>query len=71
VLLSVVTSFIVIALTYFQLAAEDHRWWWRSFLSGGCVGLFYYFNHSGMNGFLQVRRGSREGRRPGREVEKC
>jgi len=61
VLLSVVTSFIVIALTYFQLAAEDHRWWWRSFLSGGCVGLFiyaycffYYFNHSGMNGFLQT-----------------
>ena len=37
VLLTVVTSFIVIALTYFQLAAEDHRWWWRSFLSGGMV----------------------------------
>ena len=60
-LLTVVTSFIVIALTYFQLAAEDHRWWWRSFLSGGSVGLFiyaycffYYFNHSGMTGFLQT-----------------
>ena len=26
VLCSVVTSFIVIALTYFQLAVEDHRW---------------------------------------------
>ena len=61
VLLTIVTSFIVIALTYFQLAAEDHRWWWRSFLSGGMVGLFiyaycffYYLNHSGMNGFLQT-----------------
>lgn len=60
-LLVLVTAFIVIALTYFQLAAEDHRWWWRSFLSGGCVGLFiyaycffYYFNHSGMTGFLQT-----------------
>ncbi len=60
-LLTVVTSFIVIALTYFQLAAEDHRWWWRSFASGGSVGVFiyaycffYYFNHSGMTGFLQT-----------------
>lgn len=60
-LLTVVTAFITIALTYFQLAAEDHRWWWRSFLSGGSVGLFiyaycffYYFNHSGMTGFLQT-----------------
>ena len=26
VLCTVVTSFIVIALTYFQLAVEDHRW---------------------------------------------
>lgn len=60
-LLTLVTSFITIALTYFQLAAEDHRWWWRSFLSGGMVGIFiyaycffYYFNHSGMTGFLQT-----------------
>lgn len=60
-LLTVVTSFIVIALTYFQLASEDYRWWWRSFLSGGMVGVFiyaycffYYFNHSGMTGFLQT-----------------
>ena len=60
-LLTIVTSFIVIALTYFQLAAEDHKWWWRSFFSGGSVGMFiyaycffYYFNHSGMTGFLQT-----------------
>jgi hypothetical protein len=25
----VVTSLVSVALTYFQLAAEDHRWWWR------------------------------------------
>lgn len=60
-LLTLVTGFIVIAITYFQLTAEDHRWWWRSFLSGGMVGVFiyaycffYYFNHSGMTGFLQT-----------------
>jgi hypothetical protein len=41
-LLGIVTSFITIALTYFQLVAEDHHWWWRSFLSGGSVGLFIY-----------------------------
>ncbi len=29
-ILLIVTSFITIALTYFQLAAEDHRWWWRA-----------------------------------------
>merc|ERR1711898_35557 len=41
-ILLVVTSFITVALTYFQLAIEDHRWWWRSFLSGGSSGLFVY-----------------------------
>ncbi|GBG91531.1 hypothetical protein CBR_g52565 [Chara braunii] len=30
IILIIVTAFITIALTYFQLAVEDHRWWWRS-----------------------------------------
>ena len=34
-----VAGFICIALTYFQLAVEDHRWWWRSFLCGGSTGV--------------------------------
>jgi hypothetical protein len=25
----IVTAFVNVALTYFQLAAEDHEWWWR------------------------------------------
>lgn len=29
IILLIVTAFITIALTYFQLAAEDHQWWWR------------------------------------------
>jgi hypothetical protein len=38
IILIIVTAFITVALTYFQLAVEDHRWWWRSFLCGGSTG---------------------------------
>ena len=50
-ILIIVTSFITIALTYFQLAVEDYRWWWRSLFSGGSTGFFifaycfYYFRY--------------------------
>uniref|UniRef100_A0A0D6QSK4 Transmembrane 9 superfamily member n=1 Tax=Araucaria cunninghamii TaxID=56994 RepID=A0A0D6QSK4_ARACU len=61
IILIIVTAFITIALTYFQLAAEDHEWWWRSVLCGGSTGLFvfgycfyYYFARSDMTGFMQV-----------------
>ena len=60
-MLIIVTSFITVALTYFQLAIEDHRWWWRSLFSGGSTGFFvfaycffYYFHRSGMFGFMQT-----------------
>jgi len=59
-LLIIVTSFISVALLYFQLAREDHRWWWSTFINAGMAGLFiyaysffYYFHRSGMSGFLQ------------------
>ncbi|CAI9780877.1 unnamed protein product [Fraxinus pennsylvanica] len=61
VILLIVTAFITVALTYFQLAAEDHEWWWRSFLCGGSTGLFiyayclyYYYARSDMLGFMQT-----------------
>lgn len=61
VMLLIVTSFITIALIYFQLAREDHQWWWRSFLNGGATGLFilgysffYFFQRSEMDGFFQA-----------------
>ncbi len=38
IILIIVTAFITIALTYFQLAVEDHTWWWRSFMCGGSTG---------------------------------
>ncbi|KAA6422087.1 MAG: phagocytic receptor 1b-like [Trebouxia sp. A1-2] len=60
IILIIVTAFITIALTYFQLAVEDHAWWWRSFLCGGSTGLFvygyclyYYTARSDMSGFMQ------------------
>ncbi|CAK9161197.1 unnamed protein product [Ilex paraguariensis] len=61
IILLIVTAFITVALTYFQLAAEDHEWWWRSFLCGGSTGLFiygyclyYYYARSEMSGFMQT-----------------
>ena len=60
ILLVVVTSFITVALLYFQLAREDHRWWWAAYVNGGMTGIFiyaysfyYYFQRSGMTGILQ------------------
>ncbi|PRP81869.1 hypothetical protein PROFUN_08733 [Planoprotostelium fungivorum] len=42
IILLIVTACITIALTYFQLSMEDHRWWWNSFLNGGSTGIFIY-----------------------------
>jgi len=59
-ILLIVTSCITVALTYFQLSQEDHRWWWSSFFSGGSTAffiylyaIFYWFYRSKMTGFLQ------------------
>ena len=61
IILIIVTAFITIALTYFQLTVEDHRWWWRSIACGGSTGVFifgycfYYFRaRSDMSGFMQT-----------------
>mmetsp|Transcript_9284 Transcript_9284/g.18294 ORF Transcript_9284/g.18294 Transcript_9284/m.18294 type:complete len:608 (+) Transcript_9284:409-2232(+) len=61
VLLLTVTAAITVTLVYFQLAAEDHRWWWRSLLFGGSTGIFiylysfyYYSARSRMTGTLQT-----------------
>jgi len=61
IMLVIVTSFITIALCYFQLAREDYHWWWTSFWNGGATGLFifgysffYLFHRSNMSGWLQL-----------------
>ncbi|KAL3510304.1 hypothetical protein ACH5RR_029705 [Cinchona calisaya] len=55
------TALVSVGLTYLQLAAEDHQWWWRSFLCGGSTGLYvfgycfyYYFQWSDMRGLVQT-----------------
>ncbi|KFM65197.1 Transmembrane 9 superfamily member 1, partial [Stegodyphus mimosarum] len=60
ILLSV-TGCISVALTYFQLSAEDYKWWWRSIFSAGSTGVFvfiyatfYYVQRSNMDGLLQA-----------------
>lgn len=60
VILILVTAFMTISLTYFQLTAEDHEWWWRSLLCGGSTAVaifgysFYYYHvRSDMTGFMQ------------------
>lgn len=35
-----VTACITVALVYFQLNAEDYRWWWRSIFTAGYVPVF-------------------------------
>lgn len=60
-LLLLVTAAVAIALTYFQLASEDHRWWWRSWACGASTGawvfgysVYFYTHQSDMNGALQA-----------------
>eukprot|EP01064_Diplonema_japonicum_P014745 TRINITY_DN22434_c0_g1_i1.p1 TRINITY_DN22434_c0_g1~~TRINITY_DN22434_c0_g1_i1.p1 ORF type:complete len:568 (+),score=43.44 TRINITY_DN22434_c0_g1_i1:53-1756(+) len=59
-ILLVVTASINIALTYLQLSLEDHKWWWRSIVSGGATAAYtyaysayYYKYESHMYGDLQ------------------
>lgn len=61
IILLSVTACISISLTYFQLAAEDYRWWWRSVFTSGSTGLFvlaygifFYAKRSNMSGGLQT-----------------
>merc|ERR1719352_379223 len=58
-ILVVTCAEISIVLCYFQLCAEDHGWWWRSFLNAGSAGLYlfgyafvYFFTQLDMIGFV-------------------
>lgn len=33
---------ITIVLLYFQLCAEDYRWWWRTFLTSGSTAAYVF-----------------------------
>ncbi|XP_041777512.1 transmembrane 9 superfamily member 4 [Anopheles merus] len=58
-ILVVSCSQISIVMTYFQLCAEDYRWWWRSFIvSGGSAvyilfySIFYFFTKLEITEFI-------------------
>ncbi|RZC82457.1 hypothetical protein C5167_045242 [Papaver somniferum] len=59
IILIILTGILTAGLTYFQLSAEDHTWWWRSVFCGGSASIFmycysiYFYNQSSMSGFLQ------------------
>lgn len=42
VILVITCAEISVALTYFQLTAEDYRWWWRSFLTSGSSAIYVF-----------------------------
>jgi len=41
-ILCITCAEISVMLTYFQLVAEDHRWWWRSFFTSGLSALYLF-----------------------------
>lgn len=49
IILLIVTAFVTVALTYFQLAAEDHQWWWRYVkCTTECSPYFHLFIHQNL-----------------------
>jgi transmembrane 9 superfamily protein 2/4 len=42
VILAITCAEISIVLNYFQLCAEDYRWWWRSLLTPGATALYVF-----------------------------
>ncbi|XP_060965736.1 transmembrane 9 superfamily member 5 [Cannabis sativa] len=59
-ILVVLTAILSIVLTYVQLSAEDHQWWWRSVLCGGSTAIFmfgygiFFYLRSNMDGLMQL-----------------
>ncbi|RKP11437.1 putative endomembrane protein 70 [Piptocephalis cylindrospora] len=41
-ILALTVGQVSVLMCYFQLCAENYRWWWRSFLAGGSVGLYVF-----------------------------
>ncbi|XP_048234492.1 transmembrane 9 superfamily member 5 isoform X2 [Ricinus communis] len=60
IILILLTAILSVGMTYIQLSAEDHQWWWRSVLCGGSPAIFmfgysiFFLARSSMSGFLQL-----------------
>lgn len=42
IILIVTCAEITVVMCYFQLCAEDYRWWWRSFLTSGASAVYMF-----------------------------
>ena len=42
IILTGMCALVSIVLCYFQLCAEDHKWWWKSFMYGTSVGVYLF-----------------------------
>lgn len=58
---SITTATVSILFTYFILCAEEYRWHWRAFLTGGgsafwvlAYGLFYWISRLSLGSFSSV-----------------
>lgn len=52
---------VTIVMCYFQLCAEDYRWWWRSFLTSGSAAVYlfmysilYYYTKLNITAFVST-----------------
>ncbi len=59
-LLFLLVTVLTVLFAYFHLNAENYKWWWRAFLSGGSVAVFfmiycgYFYATSPMYGAVQT-----------------
>ncbi|KAM6567537.1 hypothetical protein CsatA_026665 [Cannabis sativa] len=62
ILLLIITALINVGLICCKIVSKDHKWWWRSFVYGGSIGLYVYgfcihyllYKRSDMSGSLQL-----------------
>lgn len=61
IILVITCSETTILLCYFHLCAEDHQWWWRSFLTSGFAAIYlfiycvhYFISKMSISGFVST-----------------
>ena len=42
IILVTTISMVSMVMCYLQLCAEDHRWWWKSFMNSAAVGIYMF-----------------------------
>lgn len=62
VILLVTCAEISVVMCYFQLCSENHKWWWRAFLTSGSSALYLYlysalYFYTNVSGAVAARAG--------------